>query len=234
MPNFLELASADTDDKFVNTLNVSEDGMILVQSIEFIADFARTRVSLSRKNRLDEFFCPEVTARLTGILTPALKTRGIISLPDQAIQLPDVLLEGCRVIIMAAAGGGENVIVRFRKCYGAIFSVLNENVPLKKNLVDKSVLQSIEMLENAYIPLFSLSRYLDDLLERQEGGLERHFGAAARAVNDQIKSLEMYNFFKERYLNASAPPFPDDQSPEGFAHMGLEDQATAVEAEKRA
>lgn len=223
MSKLLEVAKAEADNRFVITLNSSEDGVIVVQSIEFIAEFARTRISLSKRNRLDECFCPEVAAELSAILSPALEKPGMLSLPDHAIRLSDVLLEGCRVIVMAASGGGENIIVRFRKCYGAIFSVLNDNVPLKKNLVDKSVAQTLEMLENAYVPLFDLSRYLDGLLDQQEDGLECDFDNVARTINEKIKSLEMYNFFLKRYLET---PGSGAQTLEEFAQSQLREMST--------
>ena len=130
--NVLEIANEAADDKFIITLRASEDGVIVVQSIELIADFARTRISLSRRNRLDECFCPEVASELAAVLKLALEALGKTSLPDHAIRLSDVLLEGCRVIVTAASGGGENINLRFRKCYGAVFSVLNDSVPLKR------------------------------------------------------------------------------------------------------
>ena len=218
MANVLEIANEAADDKFIITLRASEDGVIVVQSIELIADFARTRISLSRRNRLDECFCPEVASELAAILKPALEAPGMTSLPDHAIRLSDVLLEGCRVIVMAASGGGENIIVRFRKCYGAVFSVLNDSVPLKKNLVDRTVAQTIDMLENAYIPLFDLSRYLGSLLDQSQAGLERDFDAVARTINEKIKALEMYNFFLKRYLEA---PGTGTQTLEQFAQAQL-------------
>jgi len=223
MSNPLEIAKAEADDKFVITLNASEDGVIVVQSIEFIAEFARTRISLSKQNRLDQCFCPEVAAELSTILKPALEKPGMLSLPDHAIRLSDVLLEGCRVIVMAAEGGGENIIVRFRKCYGAVFSVLNDNVPLKKNLVDKSVAQTLDMLENAYIPLFDLSRYLESRLDKEEDGLEDDFDSVARTLTGKIKSLEMYNFFLKRDLET---PGSGSQTLKEFAQAQLRGMST--------
>ncbi|MGB0410502.1 MAG: hypothetical protein ACPGFA_02840 [Pikeienuella sp.] len=220
MPSPPASTDTETGDKFVITLNATENGALYVQSVEFIAGFARTRISLSKLNRLDEFFCPEVAAELTDILKPALLSHGMLSLPDRSIRMSDILLEGCRVMVMAAAGGGENIIVRFRKCYGAIFSILNDQVPLKKNLADKTVSQALEMLENAYIPLFDLSRYLDGILDTGDQGLDQNFENAASTINEKIKSLEMYRFFLMRYLETQGV---GGKSLEDFARNQLQE-----------
>ena len=219
MSSLPEVSNVETGDKFVITLNTGKNDDLYMQSIEFIASFARTRISLSKHNRLDEFFCPAVAAELTDILQPAIASNGMLSLPDRSIRLSDVLLEGCRVIVMAAAGGGENIIVRFKKCYGAIFSVLHDNVPLKKNLADKSISQALDVLENAYIPLFDLSRFLDGILTSESNALDQNFESAALSINERIKSLEMYKFFLMRYLETQGA---SGQSLENFARSQLE------------
>mgnify|MGYP000751873322 CR=1 FL=1 len=78
--------------------------------------------------------------------------------------------------------------------------------------------QTIDMLENAYIPLFDLSRYLGSFLEQPQAGLERDFDVVARTINEKIKALEMYNFFLKRYLEA---PGAGTQTLEQFAQAQL-------------
>lgn len=212
MTSLSAASGAKAADKFVITLSTAKKGAITVQSVEFIASFARTRISLSQMNRLEEFFCPEVSAELTDILKPALANQGMLSLPDRAIRLPDVMLAGCRVMVRPSADGGRNIIIRFRKCFGAIFSVLHDDVPLKKNLADKAASQATEMLQKAFTPLFDLGGYIDDLLKDDDRTLDPHFEQTAADVAEKIRSLEMHKFFLMRYLEdlgRGAPPLED-------------------------
>lgn len=211
-------SDVEVGDKFVITLSGSAENVFTVQSVEFIASYARTRISLTRLNRLDEFFCPLVATELADILQPSLKHHGMISLPDRAIRLPDVVLAGCRVMVKPNADGGGNVIIRFRECFGAIFSVLHDDVPLKKNLADKAASQATEMLQKAFAPLFDLGRFLENLLEADEHTLDERFEQTAATICEKIRALEMHKLFLMRYLEGLGveSPLLKDFTPESL------------------
>lgn len=187
-------------DKFVINIITLADGTHAVRSIELIDEAKRLRFSFSQDNTLREIFTSEGVAALQEVIDKSKRQPGLMMLPDHKVNLGDLALEGCRIMVTAAEAGAENIMIRWRSYYGRIVSFFKDTFSYRDCIVENATEHALEVMQDVYAPLFDISRFIDAMPTQDLSGDQANVNVALNELNRRIKDLRYYEFLVKRYV----------------------------------
>ena len=194
--------SAHTNEKLVINLWKNPDGTLFARSVEIIDKISRVRFSFNADCTIETVFNSRIMCELQTIVDKMSEKRGILAMPDLRLNLKDLVLEGCRVLVTAAEDGIETIMVRFVKYFGRVLSLFRDGFSHRDCLAESAVDQAVSALEKVYMPLRNFSIYLDDLLANFPHLLDREKISFLRRIRDEINGMGHISDVIVHYVNA--------------------------------
>ena len=193
---------AQTTEKLVINLWKNPDGAIFARSVEIMDKVSRVRFSFNADCMIESVFNSRAMHEIRAIIDRMADRRGILALPDLRIDLKDLVLEGCRVLVTAAEDGIETIMVRFVRYFGRVLSLFQDGFSHRDCLADTAVDQAVSALEKVYMPLRNFSVYLDDLLANFPHLLDREKISFLQRIRDEISGMGHVSDIIVHYVNA--------------------------------
>lgn len=176
--------AAEQQDRLAVTLWAEADGSFYVRGVEIMNGESRLRLSFQRQNAIDEVLSDSAVDELHGIATKALWHRGLLSMPDLRITLNNLVLAGCRVLITAAEDGAEQIMIRFRHCFGNLLGLFRRNVLSLNMAVEEAAAGTARALDELYLQVANFGFHIDALLD---GGADQGAGP----TRDELARLSL-------------------------------------------
>ncbi len=192
---------AHTPEKLIINLWKNPDGAIFARSVEIVDKISRVRFSFNADCVIESVFDTRAMSEIRDIVDRTTEQRGILMLPDLRINLKDLILEGCRVMVTAAEDGIETIMVRFVKYFGRVLSLFRDGFSHRDCLADSAVDQAISALEKVYLPLRNFSVYLDDLLVNFPHLLDREKITFLRRIREEMHEMGHISDLIVHYVN---------------------------------
>ncbi|MEM7507559.1 MAG: hypothetical protein AAF415_12520 [Pseudomonadota bacterium] len=197
-------------ERLIMNIVVQPDGRRLLRSLEVFDNAKRMRFSFV-ESTLREVLSIEALASINDLLDGILGNGRAIISSDVAIQLKNLILEGCNIMISAGADGAENVMIRFKHYHGRILSLFSDTFAYRDSVADRAVETATDILTNIYMPLFDLSQYIDQNLSKEGADPQPELAEALTRINKKIKELQFHrmlliNCFGAGYTGDSATP----------------------------
>lgn len=187
-------------DKFVINLIAQADGTYEVRSVELLDEGKRLRFSFTKSHAVRDVFSPKAAAMLLEIAQKARRQPGLLALPDFKVNLGTLSFDGCRVMVTAAETGTENVMIRWRSYYGKVVNFFKDSFSYRDCIVENATEHALEMMQEVYLPLFDISRFIDAMNDNPDSNDTRNVSVALNELNRRIKDLRYYEFLMKRYV----------------------------------
>ena len=214
MRELVAVPRVNDPEKLIINLWKNPDGAIYARSVEIVDKISRVRFSFNAESLMHDIFTPSASDALVDIVERTTFQRGMLMLPDMRLDLQDLVLMGCRVMVTAAQNGIENIMIRFVKFYGRVKTLFKEGFHHKDSLSEDAVDQAVDALERVYMPLRNFSQYLTDLLANFPHLLNNDQTVFLNRINGEIKDLSYFSDLIVHYVNSNgASSFPDTVSP---------------------
>lgn len=136
-------------------------GALRILSAEAPAGAARMRLTFFDPPCLSAALAPDMAQAIEALLAEERGASSVVSIPDFALELGAVRLQGARLMFGAAEAGAARIMLRFRAVLGDIAQVFNRDVV---QLAPPPPAPSDAVLD-LYLPLANLRRHLSDVLE---------------------------------------------------------------------
>ena len=193
---------APTPEKLIVNLWKNPDGSIFVRSVEIVDRISRIRMSFTNESSIRHVFSAAAAGALLNIVGKTISQRGMLMIPDLRIDLKDLVLSGCRVMVTAAENGIENIMIRFVKFYGRVKTMFREGLAHRDSLSEEAVDQAVDALERVYMPLRNFSQYLRDMLDNFPHLLSTDQREFLSRVNGEINDLSYVTDLITHYVNS--------------------------------
>ena len=178
-----EPAHPEMDEKLIINLWKNPDGSTHLRSVEVADKISRVRFSFKHASSIEDLLSPMAAEAVYGIVAKTETQRGLLMMPDLVVDLRELILSGCRVLVTAAENGIESIMIRFVKFFGKITVLFREGFSHKDSLSETAVDQAMDALERVYLPLRNFSFYLDDML----GSFPHLLSAEERSFLEKIR-----------------------------------------------
>lgn len=185
------LAKERDVERLIMNIVVQPDGRRFLRSVEVFDRIKRMRFSFV-ESTLREVLSLDALASINDLLNGVLGNGRALVSSDVTIQLKNLILEGCDVMVSGGADGVENVMIRFKHYYGRILSLFNDTFAYRDSIADRASEIATDILMNIYTPLFDLSQYIDQNLPQQGAAAEPEVSAALGRINEKIKELQFH------------------------------------------
>ena len=226
MRELAKIPRAQTPEKLIINLWKNPDGAIFARSVEIIDKISRVRFSFNADCLIDSVFDGRAMQEIREIVGRTADQRGILMMPDLRINLRDLVLEGCRVMVTAAEDGIETIMIRFVKYFGRVLSLFRDGFSHRDCLAENAVDQAISALEKVYMPLRNFSTYLDDLLANFPHLLDPDKIAFLRRIREDISEMGHISDLIVHYVNSQGAlaDWPPGASSDADDRPSLEDR----------
>lgn len=189
---------ADQSDRLAVTLWAEADGSFYVRGVEIMDGESRLRLSFQRQNGLKEVLSFDAYQEIEEIATRALLHRGLLCLPDFRLSLRNLVLAGCRVLITAAEDGAEQIMLRFRHCFGNVLGLFRRNVLALNMAVDEVTVETKRALDELYLQMVNFGYHVDALIqngqERCPDQLRDELSSLSHRIRETVFALNQRDF----------------------------------------
>lgn len=185
------------------TLKVEPDGAIVVRSTELIGAGSRARFSFPPQAAIEASFQPAAAERVRELVARVFVKEGMISLPDHVLRVPGLMLGECNVVAADVVDGGQQVLIRFRRFFGDLFSLFAEDYMPRRKLADASSEHAINLVEQAYLPLVAFIDHVQELRDNGEISSAEKSGEALFAITERIRSLEVCRILAKEAISTA-------------------------------
>ena len=173
------------------TMNLSwqERDIILLRSCEIVGKGFRSRFSFSENKHIENVLVPRLAHAVAVSLRSVAEDTHVLALPEFLIELPGLVLAGLHVMIMEAAQGVRNVILRFKEVLGAANRVFQTDVGVEEPVASQGQQLAINVLEEICLPILNLCHAIDAIAS-DEG----------QTINPQLKERAQEFVFQTELL----------------------------------
>jgi hypothetical protein len=177
----------DMTDMLVLNFVRNPDGETYSSSVELTNPKYHNRTTFKGQPKLSEVFAKQFLVHLEQVIAGASDSRMLL-LTDYVIDLGDLHLKGCRVMLSAAAQGIEYVMIRFREFYGRLNAIFRSDYHLPQAVEVREERLAASAMEHALLPLFNFSNHLDTAIGRS--GLHEDEKKCLRKIKAEIADLK--------------------------------------------
>lgn len=192
-----------TGDTFVMNMMSRSDGSVSVRSIELIDDVKRLRFSFNKDHRPHDIFTRDALESLLPVIDKAREQKGLILLPDLRICLPELILEGCRIMVTAGETGSENIMIRWKGYYGRIVAAFRSDFSFSDCIAEDATSHALVVMRDLYMPLYDISQFIDEMIEHDIEPNVFNLRLALKDLNWRIKKLRYYELMVKNFLAGS-------------------------------
>ena len=185
------------------TLKVEPDGVIIVRSTELIGSGSRARFSFSADAAIEASFQPAAARRVRELVTRVVDQQSMISLPDHVLRIPGLMLAECNVVSADVIDGGQQVMIRFRRYFGDLFSLFAEDYMPRRRLGDATTEHAINLVEQAYLPLVAFIDHVQEMRDNGEVSSDDKASQALFAITERIRSLEVCRILAKEAVSST-------------------------------
>ncbi|MEL6217479.1 MAG: hypothetical protein AAFR79_03285 [Pseudomonadota bacterium] len=203
-------------DRLALTLWAEADGTFYVRGVEIMNGGSRMRLSFQKQNDMANVLAKDAHDPLLELATKALWHRGLLSLPDLRLTLNNLVLAGCRVLITAAEDGAEQIMIRFRHCFGNLLGLFRKNVLALNMAVEEIADGSARALDELYLEVANFGHHIDSMLDGSRDSCPIQTHQKLAALSQRIR--ETVFVLSQRELIRSTRSDPREALPAGTIH----------------
>ena len=223
-----ELAEADQEDQkdqIVITIHESDARDLCVRSVDLFSNPIKVRVSAKGKRQLAAIFQQEIADIIEQICATATLAEQIINVPDFALRIRGLVVQGYTLLVHTMENGLRQFIVRLRRGIGnalALFRSWNESnsglsilpsepeAPTGKSGKIGAHRLFDEMLSHLYLPLVNMNSFLKQALESKQDGRGPEFSSSIVQLKTKAEVLQfafdrvISEMVLDKYANSGA------------------------------
>jgi hypothetical protein len=154
----------ESPEKLIINLWKNADGVVFVRSVEMVDNVSRARFSFTNDAKLASIFTPLASDGLLEVIRKGCERPGLLMMSDYVIDLKDLILKGCRVLVTAVQNGVENIMIRFVSFYGRVKSLFRDSVKHTDALPERAAEHAMSVFERIHMPLRNFSYFITNLL----------------------------------------------------------------------
>ena len=163
----------------------------------------KLRVSARQRKSLESIFHDEIAEMIRRICAAATLAKQIINVPDFALRIHGLVIQGYTLLVHTMENGLRQFIVRLRRSVGnamALFREWNEphtGLTFQPNGDTEGGAANIgaqrlfdEMLSHLYLPLVNLNTFLQHALESRDDGRGPEFSSSVVQLKTKAEVLQ--------------------------------------------
>ena len=177
------------------------DGTLRVSTCEFSSPRFRTRTTFGTANGIHAVFAPELAQALEREFSRFDDTPAVASLPDFALELPEVSLARAHVICAEPDEEGQPLMIRFLFVAGNLSQVFNDDVGIATAPAQANDRLLTELLLEVSLPLLNVLHDPGGLAATRPDRLNR----LVQRLSDKARELEFQIELLKRLSESAAP-----------------------------
>ena len=203
-----ELAEADQEeqkDQIVITIHESDGRDLCVRSVDLFSNPIKVRVSTKGKRQLAVIFQQEIADIIEQICATATLAEQIINVPDFALRIRGLVVQGYTLLVHTMENGLRQFIVRLRRGIGNALALFRDWSQASSGLnilpanpdTDAGKSGTIgahrlfdEMLSHLYLPLVNMNSFLKQALESKQDGRGPEFLSSIVQLKTKAEVLQ--------------------------------------------